>query len=375
MAYAAEFGVRRSRVAAAADPRIPADLDMNHFEFERSYIGVCVHIQEWARSLILQVVELDSCVRLLEAVYGPVSQPSRQGRGMLVSVLEQVSAAANTHGSGREDLGVDILDQAYEIRQASSDESDARYVVASLVIDAFDQVCQFFRQLRHHPEHIDPCLWNNGDLVDRFVGYQESLEVAVCYLGWAPPLDALSRIVRRLQSLRCVEQPFEAMCEVCDAEVFMVLPRLVWLLFLQSPKEHAALMATILPDDFTVGEDADVKPDDELEMFVLQFKLLSSQLTEYACELQADVPSDFSVEEWVLVGYAIRGGADHEGHHSSLDGALAEQLQNFMRALEAWSIKLQRWCPVAWNSCSAILLRCLNSKTSTACLKHACIST
>jgi len=165
------------------------------------------------------------------------------------------------------------------------------------------------------------------------------------------------------------------MCEVCDAEVFMVLPRLVWLLFLQSPSEHAALIATILPDDFTVGEDAEVKPDDKLEVFLQQFKLLSSQLTEYSCELQADVASDFSVEEWVLVGYAIRGGTDHEGHPSILDAALGEQLQNFMRALEEWSIKLQRWCPVAWNGCSEIMLRCLNSKKTTACLKHACIST
>jgi len=343
-------------------------LDHAWAHFEHSYICELIKIEEKARRIVLEVIELDWKLCCTEAAFGEVSQESRQARMQLSSVLAHINSTANTRRKGRTDLRSDILDRAVEICSTTSDKSDAGYVVAKSVVDAFHALRRYFQQAERCLEMINPYLENNAGLVASLVEYEKSWEVAARYLGEASSLSTLRLTVSRLQVLRLSEPAFDAMCEDCDAELFMVLPRLMWLFFVQNPAQHAAMISGMLPDCFTLV-DATLEPDAKLERFVQRFHLLAYSLSEQACRIPGSiwlansVPGRDSYEE-IVVARPIRG-AESEGDSSSLGALLVESLRGFMRELEGWSMQLQRHCPDDWNRCSAVLLRCLSQGPST----------
>merc|ERR1719188_2970437 len=76
----------------------------------------------------------------------------------------------------------------------------------------------------------------------------------------------------------------------------------------------------------------------------------------------------------VLVKRAIAGSGDapDSGGASEIYGGLKQSsrkearaaVEDLMKELEQWSIRLQRHCPEDWNQCSAILLRCLDKEVT-----------
>lgn len=53
----------------------------------------------------------------------------------------------------------------------------------------------------------------------------------------------------------------------------------------------------------------------------------------------------------------VRAPADTRGRR--LGRAAQDSIEDMMRALEPWSMELQRHCPDDWNQCSSILVQCL----------------
>lgn len=244
---------RRGRSAEVRE--LLGRVDAAWSRFECPYIRELIKIEEQARGIVLDVIELDKKVCLVE------------------------------ESSGKD----------------ASDDAQAARVIAEGLVGAFEALRRYFRQAAQHLERVDPYLANNAGLVQRLVDYEESWEVANRYLSQPPMLAGLHAAVRRLGALLRREPAFEAMVQDCDAELFMVLPRLMWLFFLQTPSEHASLMGSILPDCLSFGQGA-LEPDATLEAFVRQFRHLTEALSD---RFAADVPE----VDWLLAAHRGRGFA------------------------------------------------------------------
>merc|ERR1712232_1551786 len=136
------------------------------------------------------------------------------------------------------------------------------------------------------------------------------------------------------------------MCAECDVEVFMVLPRLIWLCFLADPSaKRAELVRNLLPHRFEEGtgsasEIQTLRPRVELEALLTNFAWVKQVLSAWSRH------NTFAWE--VLVKRAVQGSTST----SSADGVLrptqeeaAETaVESLMRDLEPWSLELQRHC-------------------------------
>jgi len=128
------------------------------------------------------------------------------------------------------------------------------------------------------------------------------------------------------------------MCEDCDVELFLVLPRMVWLCYLAEPNQHQGLVASLLPHRFEKGADT------ELFAFVESFQRVVGSISKVVGVEQA---------ENTLVQRAVLGSSSVKAHMPRAE------IENFMLELERWSMELQRKCPEDWNQCSSVLIQCL----------------
>jgi len=89
----------------------------------------------------------------------------------------------------------------------------------------------------------------------------------------------------------------------------------------------------------------------------LELKALYDQYKEVMNLLGGGVRDRAAWE--LVVRQAVVGSEEHRSGggecHPGAQGAVA----NLLRALEPWSLELQRHCPEDWNQCSAVLVHCL----------------
>jgi len=161
------------------------------------------------------------------------------------------------------------------------------------------------------------------------------------------------------------------MCEECDAELFMVLPRIAWLQFLFKPKDQAEFLSDLLPHRFIAPKMEDDSPthrqrrcfDPEVLGLLDRFKQVKELVLSTTGATGGPAATAKSVWE-VLVRRVVNGVAGGSGVvEKDTEAALATgaraAVDGLVHELERWSIELQRHCPEDWNQCSAILVRCL----------------
>merc|ERR1711920_803477 len=85
--------------------------------------------------------------------------------------------------------------------------------------------------------------------------------------------DALCSIVDMIQEIHAEEPRLAKLCEQCDAEWFLILPRLVWMCFLKAPISCSPLLASLLPHRFSrPSQHEALVPDAELQAFMANCK-------------------------------------------------------------------------------------------------------
>jgi len=161
------------------------------------------------------------------------------------------------------------------------------------------------------------------------------------------------------------------MIEDCDVELFMVLPRLVVLCFLDKPLgARTELVRSLLPHRFgpvSEGSGQTLRLDSELKVVYDRFKETMTLLTSSIAP--ASTPSvEARRSAWeTIVRQAVIGEEADVMRHACLGGAaLAESrktIAELLHSVERWSLELQRHCPEDWNQCSAILVHCLTGGT------------
>lgn len=392
--------------------------------FEHRYVVELIEIEAAARGLVLQAVADERKLQQLEARNACIAPGTdadaaaqrelREQRRRLLESVARLNCAANLRWKGREDLGADILELALVALQkcrlsesgaspGQRGEQDVVRILTTGVHEAFGSVRGYLREVPKWIDSVHPHLCNNPGLVARMTAWTESWELAARYMRPNRVLKAVASLVDVVHKIRGLVPELASMCDECDVELFMVLPRIVWLRYLADPESHVALLQRLVPNHFLgevrdaehIGESGELLVQDaELEAFANSYRRVTRLLTRLPGRVcapwcQGADPASSPVSEqraWeVLVTRAI-GGPSNRGlgdcspkSNSSLpaidDASISEfamlgddvepAIEVFVRDLERWSMKLQRHSPEDWCQCSAVLVRCVAGEAAS----------
>lgn len=358
-----------------------AALDTAWASFEQQYVAELMEIEEQARKLLVQAVHEERELQRLEAA-GALGRAFQEARARLVSSVSHLNSVANCRRKGRDDLGNDILNSALAVLDGTGPCGFVRAtrVLAADIVDSFEAVRKYLREVGQCLEKVDPHLCNNAGLVALLVDWEERWEMGARYVRRAPMLAAISDLVEEIRTAQRIAPAFTSMCEDRDAELFLVLPRLVCLCFAVGPtKARGGLLQALLPERFDPAEGRRPgeapRPAPELEGLIGRFRLAVRLLVAARPRhLENDVAASLAeAAAWQqLVRRAVVGadGAAAGGRRQASpggagpNGAAAHQaVEDLMRELERWSLELQRRCPEDWNQCSAVLVQCLTGES------------
>jgi len=191
---------------------------------------------------------------------------------------------------------------------------------------------------------LDPQLSNNGALVSKLVALGELSEKGVLCFQDVQTRSSLCKLITTLSWVQQQLPNFETLRNECDAEWFMILPRLIWLCYLSAPSCYSPLLSQILPHRFLANTS---EPDLELQGLIEKF--------EYARQhLSAEVGEIAALSQ--LVQRAV------QGEPTQGCGEAQAAVEEFMLMLESWSMQLQRHEPKKWNGCTSVVMRCLSGQ-------------
>jgi len=340
-------------------------LDTAWAQFEFKYISELIAIEEQARQLIVKAVRYDRELRSS----GKGTPQYKEVERNLVKCLAHLNSVANFKGKGRDDLGCDILDSAVSVMQRCKKghtnapirgaAREAAQVLASDVLAAFDAMRNYLFEVSKCMERVDPHLCNNVGLVARLVDWEESWEIGSRFVLDVAMFEAVCDLVAEVKAAQELAPALTTMCEDCDVELFLVLPRVVLLCFLaDSANKRAEVVKSLLPHRFGItGEGAlPGKLDPEFKALFEQF----NQAVRVLENTRVATPAASKGAAWeLLVKRAVLGGGDVRNLYGERSLATQKVVEDLMREVERWSLELQRHCPEDWNQFSAVLVQCL----------------
>lgn len=353
-------------------------LDSAWASFEERYISELVQIEAKARSHIVEAIELERRMQQLESQHGEdvwEVHEYREVQRLLVAAITRLNSVANVNRKGRDDLRVEVLAEAHSTLcqcKATGNEHQenehllaAARILATDVEESFKAMRQYLREVTSCLERVDPHLGNNSGLVSRLVDWEESWEVGTAYLQQKRALHALCDAVAEIHRVQTFAPKLADMFEECDVELFMVLPRLMWLRFLAEPLTQIPLLARLLPHRFSGAASATPTLGLELRTFYNKYAQIEGELATSCTSLRFE--EKVAAVRALLVKRVIYGGDDEvNAIFSSMPPVHADsakdKVEGLMHELEAWSIELQRHCPEDWNQYSAVLVHCLRTE-------------
>jgi hypothetical protein len=347
-----------------------SEVDLAWADFEREYISELMRVEDSARQVIRDAIQQEQRLQELEGTLrDPIkSAEYRKELGVLVKQIAKMNAAANSKGKGRDDLRAGIYFSARAILEGQQRcdrrcdvilpndraEKCAAEMLAAHVVKSFEGMRRYLRSVSTCVDHVDPLLGNNAGLVAHLVDWEESWEMGSKYVQNRAVLHSVVNIVSEVKSAQKSSPNLVDMCDSCDPELFMVLPRMVWMQFLANPQQVVELFKTLLPKRFEASEEENPKQaftwDADIEALMKKFSSVESKI----CGNVA----------WEILIKRIVSGESCKDAYSHLPSTARQEaeraVEDFVHELEGYSIELQRVCPDDWNQCSAILVWCLN---------------
>ncbi|CAK0852117.1 unnamed protein product [Prorocentrum cordatum] len=217
--------------------------------------------------------------------YSPDFREAQHRLAGSIARLKCLSATAlPSLQEGRDDLAGDILDSAQAVlrRVDTSNEPDmalkAVRCLAADVVESFEAMRKYLREVSRCLERVDPHLCNNSGLVARLVDWEESWEIGAKYVRDEQLLDAVCDTVVQVKASQELSPSLEEMFVDCDAELFLVLPRLVWIYYIAGPSQPCAgLVRHLLPHRFEAAS-TPPRAEEKLQNFVNHFGRVVQQL-------------------------------------------------------------------------------------------------
>ena len=139
-------------------------------EYEEKYITELMKIEENAREPIIDSIriiqELEKEEQKLidkgNVVLGTITARTKALRKELVDKIKEMNSVANIEGKGRDDLGVEVLEEAQNVlKQVSAAESVTLRKLAENIISVYKKLKILMLSYDSNIEVVDPQLKNN----------------------------------------------------------------------------------------------------------------------------------------------------------------------------------------------------------------------
>eukprot|EP00930_Biecheleria_cincta_P071047 TRINITY_DN58602_c0_g1_i1.p1 TRINITY_DN58602_c0_g1~~TRINITY_DN58602_c0_g1_i1.p1 ORF type:complete len:584 (+),score=90.63 TRINITY_DN58602_c0_g1_i1:117-1868(+) len=344
------------------------EFDLAWASFEHKYIANLIDIENEARQILAWPIRHEHELRLLEARHGALCRsvlPAVSERlGKLVSSIAHLNLHTNDDQKVRDDLSLDVLLAALgalpKCKAAHARSETPAEVLSRDVIDSFVALRKYLGEIGGCMEFVDPNLANNAALVSRLLDWEKSWGVGRRYLMKEGMLEAICHIVAEIKKSQEIALALASMCEEHHVELFMALPRIMWLCFLENPARLVEIFKSLVPHYFletTVSNALDYWPSNpELSSLRDKYRIAFSALSASTCK-QRMVTSP----RVVLIKRAVRGRdcSGVESIYATVAPARISEIEDFMRELEVRSIELQRSQPRHSNEFNEVLIRCM----------------
>ena len=226
-------------------------LDAKWADFEHRYILEIVRVQHEAKGLVGKAIEVEEMLSQLE---DEDSSEYQFHLGALIACISQLNVAANLNRKTFDELTSDIWENSAAVLKMCSIDSEtplqAVRVIAQQVLLSLEEIRHCLRDIGEKLDEVNPQLCHNEDLVSSLMRWEEAWITGARYIQTRPVLAALCKLVPRLLRATQCSAPFAQMCANFDAELFLVLPRIVWLSYFESPEGQTALISNMLPHRF-----------------------------------------------------------------------------------------------------------------------------
>jgi len=332
--------------------------DWAWISFERSYIREKVKIEERSRLILLDAIDEEQYLQEIEKSES-FSREQLCSCERLVSYIGRINSVANVRRKGRDDLGFEILLRARDVQAESHSPYDAVRHIADGVVESFRDLRQYLDAARHCIDKIAVDLALNPGLVKLLESWEQSWELGARFLLDERISAALRHVYREVQLVKFHEPAFADMLDTYSAESFLVLPRILWVIFLQNPRITVPLIQDLLPECFETASERQ-----KMQVFVNKLQFLKiTFLQRHDASVSCEEPSTSFMR--VLLWNVVHGWG-LQNHVSPVETLASVELRAFLCELEGWSMHLQRSRPEAWNSCSAVMMQSLTKQISSS---------
>ena len=226
--------------------------------FEQLYVFELMLIEADARRYITNAVDIEKeliKMEMNEKSKGKIfldSEEYNKTRKRLVKVIGQINSVANPEGTGRDDLGADILIKSeHLIRRVSATQSRAVRTLADKIKKTFKDLRALFKKYQQNIEVVDPQLRNNPDLVDALYAFENSWEKGAAYFTDSKKCNQLLHFSQVIEAIKEKHSKFANQIDDRDAEIFVSIPCIMVLMGIDG--EDKGLTAQFCPDIFKDG--------------------------------------------------------------------------------------------------------------------------
>lgn len=311
--------------------------------FEQLYVFELMLIEADARRYITNAVEIEKDIQALEMKEkskGKIildSEDYNNARKKLVKVIGQINSVANPEGTGRDDLGIDILIKSEHLmRRVSQNESKAVRSLAAKIKKTFMDLRALFKKYQQNIEVVDPQLRNNPDLVDALFAFENAWEKGLAYFTDGKKCNQLLLFSRTIEAIKEKYPSFATQIDDRDADIFVSIPCLLLLMGIDG--EDKGLCSQFCPDLFTEGTECN--------------KVLK-ELKEY---LKGEKLSDdyelYNIIEKQILDIKL----DTKEIPPTKNNHNAESIDQILQKLKFLAMQLSRIDPSEWNLFLDVLL-------------------
>lgn len=139
-------------------------------EYEEKYISELIVIEESARLPVTRAIKYITELTIEEqkeiakgkVITGVQSEQAKYSRRKLVDMFREMNSVANIEGKGRDDLGVEVLEEAEKVlSQVSAAESVTLRKLAENIKLVYEELKELMLSYGSNIEVVDPQLKNN----------------------------------------------------------------------------------------------------------------------------------------------------------------------------------------------------------------------
>jgi hypothetical protein len=322
------------------------EFDSTWVGFEQAYISQLIEIEKSARGILVEAFQHERSLRSIEDTAGGMpdkglSAPQYAAvQRRLFACLSRLNSVANVNRKGREDLSPEVFNvAAVALRNGITDGNAPNSAIIIEVVEAYEAMRDYLRRVEPFLDQVAPRLSENAGLAARLAQLEEGWELGATYLLQKPMCEGTCSLVKELKAILDADSRLSQLCETCDVEWLLVLPRLLWLCYLESPSRHEEVLKHLLPHQLA---EATVHTNTRLQDLHAAYARARHSLRSAASSASSG---------WLLMVQQVSTGA--AGPDSP------PEVSELVKVLEPWSMELQRHCPQDWNQYSGLLARCL----------------